>query len=201
MSVTFPCPCNSLLSLASGNLRLIPSSARIRRRRRRREQRAFENERRKQPGRHRPSCNCATCTSELMGRPCWSCGASQNPPPPRHRYHPGGPPPHPGVMGPNGYPRGPPPRRNRDRRRIGRGEEVVIIDEPFNAVEDRMTSEDLRTWSLAYSLSIDVYVCAERYLMQDFKDAISAFIVNRYGTPELKPHTAFSSRFEPIAGC
>jgi hypothetical protein len=42
-----------------------------------------------------------------------------------------------------------------------------------------MSPEDLRTWSLAYTLSIDVYVCADRYLMQDFKDCISAFIVNR----------------------
>lgn len=42
-----------------------------------------------------------------------------------------------------------------------------------------MSQEDLRTWSLAYTLSIDVYVCAERYLMQDFKRAIAAFIINR----------------------
>lgn len=158
----------------------MPRSARLRRRRRRREQRAFEDQRRKQPGRHRPSCNCAACTSELMGPPCWGCGASRNPPPPRH-YHPNGGPPQPVVLGPNGYPRGPPPRRNRDRRRVPRGEDIVIIGEPPNILEDRMTPEDLRTWSLAYSLSIDVYVCAERYLMQDFKTAIAAFIINRYG--------------------
>lgn len=84
---------------------------------------------------------------------------------------------------------------------MGRGEEVVIIDEPFNAMEDRMTSEDLRTWSLAYSLSIDVYVCAERYLMQDFKEAISAFVINRYGTLVLPSHTLLFSGFQPIAGC
>lgn len=45
-----------------------------------------------------------------------------------------------------------------------------------------MSQEDIRTWSLAYSLSIDVYVCAERYLMQDFKAAIASFVVNRYVT-------------------
>jgi hypothetical protein len=43
-----------------------------------------------------------------------------------------------------------------------------------------MSQEDLHTWSLAYTLSIDVYVCADRYLMQDFKRCISAFIVNRF---------------------
>ncbi|CZR50892.1 uncharacterized protein PAC_00766 [Phialocephala subalpina] len=154
-------------------------SARNRRHRRRREQRALNDERRKQPGRHRPTCNCATCTMELMGPPCWSCGASRNPPPPRrYHHHPGGPPPQqPVIIGPNGYPRPQPPRRNRDRRRAGRVEEVVII-EPLN--EDRMSDEDLRTWSLAYTLSIDVYVCAERYLMQDFKAAIAAYIVNSF---------------------
>ena len=46
--------------------------------------------------------------------------------------------------------------------------------------EERMSQEDLRTWSLAYSLSVDVYVCAERYLMKDFKECISAFIINNF---------------------
>jgi hypothetical protein len=43
-----------------------------------------------------------------------------------------------------------------------------------------MSPEDLRTWSMAYTLSIDVYVCAERYLMQDFKSCVSAFIINNF---------------------
>jgi hypothetical protein len=54
----------------------------------------------------------------------------------------------------------------------------VIVEEP--AIEERMSVEDLRTWSLAYSLSIDVYVCAERYLMQDFKECIAAYIINNF---------------------
>lgn len=45
---------------------------------------------------------------------------------------------------------------------------------------ERMSQEDLRTWALAYSLAIDVYICAERYLMRDFKECISAFIVNNF---------------------
>jgi hypothetical protein len=55
---------------------------------------------------------------------------------------------------------------------------VVVVEEPI--VEERMSHEDLRTWSLAYALSVDVYVCAERYLMQDFKTCIAAYIINRY---------------------
>ena len=52
-----------------------------------------------------------------------------------------------------------------------------MVEEPV--LEERMSQEDLRTWSLAYTLSIDVYVCADRYLMQDFKICISNFIINR----------------------
>lgn len=43
-----------------------------------------------------------------------------------------------------------------------------------------MSVEDLRTWSLAHSLSIDVYVVASRYLMNDFKECISAYIINNF---------------------
>lgn len=50
-----------------------------------------------------------------------------------------------------------------------------------------MSAEDIRTWSLAYELSIEVYVCAEKYLLQDFKTAISAFVINRYVILTLHP--------------
>jgi len=43
-----------------------------------------------------------------------------------------------------------------------------------------MSIEDLRTWSLAYSLSVDVYICAERYLMMDFKNCIAAYVINNF---------------------
>lgn len=46
--------------------------------------------------------------------------------------------------------------------------------------EERMSAEDLRTWSLAHSLAIDVYIVAERYLMKDFKECISAYIINNF---------------------
>lgn len=50
-----------------------------------------------------------------------------------------------------------------------------------------MSEEDLRTWTLAYSLSIDVYVCAERYLMNDLKTCISNYIINQF---EIAGHDA-----------
>ncbi|PQE27145.1 hypothetical protein CJF32_00000111 [Rutstroemia sp. NJR-2017a WRK4] len=152
-------------------------SARSRRRResrRRRQERAWEQRQRKEPGRHRPDCNCATCTQETYGPTCWNCGVTRRIPPPRNRWMNGPPPPQPmPVMGRNGYPRG--PGNPRDRRRGSRNNNIV---EP--QVEDRMSPEDLRTWSMAYTLSIDVYVCAERYLMQDFKSCVSAFIINNF---------------------
>jgi hypothetical protein len=43
-----------------------------------------------------------------------------------------------------------------------------------------MSQEDLRTWAMAYTLSVDVYVCANRFLMPDFKQCISNCIVNNF---------------------
>lgn len=157
---------------------LYNTSARSRRRReqrRRRNERAFQQMQRKDGGRHRPDCQCATCVSELIGPACWSCGASRRPPPPRNGYPPGPPP---VIIGPNGYPRPHPPHPRREQRRRGSRNNVAMVEEPI--VEERMSREDLRTWSLAYTLSIDVYVCAERYCLQDFKACIAAFIINRY---------------------
>lgn len=54
------------------------------------------------------------------------------------------------------------------------------LDDPEN--DGRMSQEDLRTWSMTYSLSIEVYVCAERYLMKDFKACIAASIINNFET-------------------
>jgi hypothetical protein len=103
--------------------------------------------------------------------------------PPRRGFPP--PPGQPVIIGRNGYPHphpgAPPGARNRDRereRRRNSRNNVVLVDEPV--LEERMSQEDLRTWSLAYTLSIDVYVCADRYLMQDFKKCIATFIINRF---------------------
>jgi len=43
-----------------------------------------------------------------------------------------------------------------------------------------MSQEDLRTWALAYSLSVEVYVCADRYLMPDFKACVSTCIIDNF---------------------
>lgn len=157
------------------------SSTRSRRRalaRRRRQERAWVQSQLKAPGRHRPDCACAACTSEQISPPCWSCGAARRPMPPRRGFPPPGAGP---VIIRNGYPHphAPGPRnreRERERRRNSRNN-VVVVEEPV--IEERMSQEDLRTWSLAYTLSIDVYVCADRYLMQDFKRCISNFVINR----------------------
>lgn len=152
-------------------------SARSRRRResrRRRQERAWEQRQRKEPGRHRPDCNCAQCTLESYGPACWNCGVTRRIPPPRNRWMNGiPPPPQPvPVMGRNGYPH---PPGHRDRIRGARNN---ALDEA--PVDERMSQEDLRTWSIAYSISVNVYVCAERYLMQDFKSCVAAFIVNNF---------------------
>ncbi|KAH6666565.1 hypothetical protein B0J14DRAFT_194351 [Halenospora varia] len=147
-------------------------SRRRRDQRRRRQERVWEERQRKEPNRHRVNCNCAACTTEATGPPCWNCGVTRRPP----RWNGMPPPPQPVVIGRNYPPR--PRDRNRDRRRGSRNQNVVVVEEPEN--DDRMSPEDLRTWCLAYTLSIEVYVCAERYLMQDFKACIAAFIINNF---------------------
>lgn len=147
------------------------SARRSRRRqnRRRRQERAWEQRLRKEPGRHRPDCNCDTCNTGVMGPPCWNCGIPTRRPPPRPRWYNNVPPPPQQMV--------PPPRRDRDRRGGPPRPDIVVLEEP---VIERMSQEDLRTWCLTYMLSVDVYVCAERYLMQDFKSAIAVWIIDNF---------------------
>ncbi|CZT47415.1 related to putative protein [Rhynchosporium secalis] len=152
-------------------------SLRSQRRRDDRRRRAFEQSLRKVPGRHRAGCGCDACSVETRGPPCWSCGSSRNPPPPRHPL----PIPGPIPMGRNGYP---PPQhqrpRDRERRRGARPPGGPLPIPEALVTEEHMSQEDIRTWALAYSLSIDVYVCAERYLMLDFKAAIAAYVIDSF---------------------
>jgi hypothetical protein len=41
---------------------------------------------------------------------------------------------------------------------------------PSDAV--RIDGEDMRTWLMAYELNLDVYICANRYLMDDFRKSV-----------------------------
>ena len=45
-----------------------------------------------------------------------------------------------------------------------------------------MTKEDLRSWLMAYELSVDVYTCADRYLMDDFKKCVAKAIEDQLET-------------------
>jgi hypothetical protein len=45
-----------------------------------------------------------------------------------------------------------------------------------------MSHEDLRTWVMTYELSVDVYICAERFLMMDFKSCIQNCIIDEFET-------------------
>jgi hypothetical protein len=53
------------------------------------------------------------------------------------------------------------------------------IDDTSN---DRIRGEDLRTWLLAYELNIDVYICANKFLMDGFKAAIAREVINMLET-------------------
>jgi hypothetical protein len=162
-------------------------SARSRRRmenRRRRQQRIWEERNRKEPGRHRPDCTCATCTIDVHAPPCWNCSMPRTrpPPPPRqppYWYNNGMPQPPPGqpmVLGIRPMPNVRPNDRNRRR---GGGPRPPVLD---FMPEPRMSDEDLRSWFMAYELSIDVYVCAERYLINELKDCVHESVIDQLET-------------------
>ncbi|KAI2467731.1 hypothetical protein F4781DRAFT_433099 [Annulohypoxylon bovei var. microspora] len=165
-------------------------SLRRRERRRRRENRHWERERRKHPGTHRPGCGCRQCLTR-GGPPCWNCMAPRLPPPP-----PGPMPVHmgPGVMVVNMEP----PRQRNRRRRPNRHRPIS----PPPAANDgnnnnnnsnsnsnsnpneeiRIQGQDLRTWLLTYELNIDVYICANKFLLDDFKQAIARACIDMLET-------------------
>ncbi|KAF5641043.1 DNA polymerase theta subunit [Fusarium sp. NRRL 25303] len=144
------------------------SGASWRRRRRARQTRHAEAEetQEKHPGHHRPGCSCPRCLARRDFSRCWQCGAQRsregNPPvpvpygrgAPRRGIHP------PGVF--------PPP--------------VSIPMPPQQSQPERITGEDLRTWFLAYELNLDVYICATRYLMDDFRKAVMRSCVDMLET-------------------
>ncbi|KAF5582192.1 DNA polymerase theta subunit [Fusarium pseudoanthophilum] len=139
-----------------------------RRRRRARQTRLAEAEetQEKHPGHHRPGCSCPRCLARRDFSRCWQCGAQRSregntpvPVPygrgaPRRGIHP------PGVF--------PPP--------------VNIPMPPQQNQPERITGEDLRTWFLAYELNLDVYICATRYLMDDFRKAVMRSCVDMLET-------------------
>lgn len=48
--------------------------------------------------------------------------------------------------------------------------------------EGRIFGEDLRTWLLAYELNIDVYIMANKYLMEDFKREVAKATIDMLET-------------------
>ncbi|KAL3306524.1 hypothetical protein RB213_010657 [Colletotrichum asianum] len=152
-------------------------------RRQRRRERQWERQNRKQPGAHRPDCRCPRCTTTTTGStsPCWNCGVG------RSRPMPGGPMPHmmPGPPVPLTRPAFiPPHRRRRSRPQILTPPgSTPSIDSPASGNEDfmdgdRIRGEDMRTWLLTYELSLDVYITANKFLMDDFKTAIMRHCVD-----------------------
>ncbi|KAK5663457.1 hypothetical protein OQA88_3886 [Cercophora sp. LCS_1] len=157
------------------------ASRRRRERRRRREDRHFERMRQKRPGVHRPNCGCPQCLS-ASGPPCWHCQAPRAMPPPVPMPH------HPGVVVDHRdihihtrnaeRPRRPPRRRHGGPIPMGMTPPPPIgwQNDPNGAA--RISGEDLRTWLLAYELHIDVYILANKYLLEGFKTEISRVAID-----------------------
>lgn len=125
----------------------------------------------KRPGIHRPGCMCPTCMVRQDATRCWHCGVRRLRPP-----QPPGVPLPPGVrplpprvnvvnVGPAGGGRRPGGNRgNANGSGSGSG------DGTGDGV--RIDGEDMRTWLMAYELNLDVYICANRYLMDDFRQTV-----------------------------
>ncbi|KAM0283613.1 hypothetical protein ACHAQH_002391 [Verticillium albo-atrum] len=166
-------------------------SRRLAQRRQRRQERQWEHAQQKHPGSHRPGCRCPRCITPA-GPPCWNCGVSRSRPVPPHMM----PPPPPMMPGP---PVQPPQRRRRRNRHLiptppgstpraanvdaaprGNGRRTSIAatvtaadgTDLTSKAQGRIHGEDMRTWFQAYELSIEVYICANKFLMNDFKVAI-----------------------------
>ncbi|KAJ4268378.1 hypothetical protein NW762_002441 [Fusarium torreyae] len=111
----------------------------------------------KHPGHHRPGCPCPRCIARRDYSRCWQCGAQRSregsniPSMPYGRGAPRRGVPPPAVMYPPPVGATPPPDYTRPAR---------------------ITGEDLRTWFLACELNLDVYICANRFLVDDFRKAV-----------------------------
>ncbi|KAH8675821.1 hypothetical protein BX600DRAFT_508025 [Xylariales sp. PMI_506] len=144
-------------------------SRRRRARRRRRENRQWERLRQKHPGVHRLGCGCRQCLSG-GGPPCWHCLAPRVPPPPQapagHIHQPV-------VVIETERPR---IRhdRHRDRHRFASPPPLG----PTLSSGNRIKGEDLRTWLITYELNLDVYICANKFLLENFKVAIARVCID-----------------------
>ncbi|KAK3898148.1 hypothetical protein C8A05DRAFT_38274 [Staphylotrichum tortipilum] len=175
-------------------------SRRRRERHRRREDRNWERMRQKHPGLHRPNCNCPQC-AVAAGPPCWSCRAPRNPPPhppPYHHFYMGdnhfgrpdrqprrpprrrhGVPPPPRPMTP------PPPPGGRNGAANGTANANANATTPAWPADPnggRIAGEDLRTWLLAYELNLDVYILANKFLLEGLKKEIARAAIDMLET-------------------
>ncbi|KAF7544198.1 hypothetical protein G7Z17_g10153 [Cylindrodendrum hubeiense] len=108
--------------------------------------------REKHPGMHRPGCHCPQCTLRHDNSRCWQCGARRL----RSNNHP---------QPPGG--RGLLPHQQRPGMTVNMTQPL-----PANAPSYHIRGEDMQTWLMAYELNLDVYICANRYLMDGFRTAV-----------------------------
>ncbi|OIW34854.1 hypothetical protein CONLIGDRAFT_27757 [Coniochaeta ligniaria NRRL 30616] len=173
-------------------------SRRRRERRRRRADRHFERMRQKHPGSHRPGCGCPSCQS-VSGPPCWACSAPRAPPPPQPLHPPVGV----VMLDRDGNPRVDHHHHNRPRpvrqpggRRPHHNYPPPPMHQPFPGAGPpppppggwrmpevgRIFGEDLRTWLLAYELNIDVYILANKFLVEGFKREVARAAIDMLET-------------------
>lgn len=160
---------------SSSSSALSDSSARSRQRRerhRRRTEREAERLRQKHPGMHRPQCSCPTCIVSLQ--PCFSCGFTPRVPRPIVLPPPAPVIPPPGVRSHRHRHRGP------DGRVLPQDASPPPTSTPYDAA--RIKGEDMRTWLIAYAFNLDVYICANKFLLDGFKQKVARVTIDMLET-------------------
>ncbi len=73
-------------------------------------------------------------------------------------------------------------RRHHGRRHMAMPHITPPPPPPDQNAGDRITGEDLQTWLLAYEQNLDVYICANKFLMEDFKREVARVTIDMLET-------------------